>query len=61
MAKSRITCTHSTIGYPEDQRLTLKSLGLNKINQSVVKEDSQSLRGMIVKVRHLVTIEEASQ
>jgi large subunit ribosomal protein L30 len=61
MAKLRITCTHSSIGYPEDQRLTLKSLGLNKINQSVVKEDSQSLRGMIVKVRHLVTIEEASQ
>ncbi|MDD5122076.1 MAG: 50S ribosomal protein L30 [Dehalococcoidales bacterium] len=49
------------MGYPEDQRLTLKSLGLNKLNQSVVKDDSQSLRGMIIKVRHLVTIEEASQ
>jgi large subunit ribosomal protein L30 len=59
MAKLRITCTHSPIGYSEDQRLTLKSLGLNRINQSVVKEDSQSVRGMILKVRHLVTIEEA--
>ena len=61
MAKLRITCCRSPIGYPEDQRLTLKSLGLNKISQSVVKEDSRSLRGMIIKVRHLVTVEEASQ
>ncbi|MDD2471358.1 MAG: 50S ribosomal protein L30 [Dehalococcoidales bacterium] len=61
MAKLRITCIHSPIGYPEDQRLTLKSMGLKKLHQSVVKEDSQSLRGMIIKVRHLVTIEEASQ
>jgi large subunit ribosomal protein L30 len=36
-------------------------MGLKKLHQSVVKEDSQSLRGMIIKVRHLVTIEEASQ
>ncbi len=61
MAKLRISCSRSPIGYPEDQRLTLKSLGLNKLNQSVVREDSGSLRGMILKVRHLVTIEEASQ
>jgi large subunit ribosomal protein L30 len=61
MAKLRITCTHSPIGYREDQRATLKSLGLNKMNQSVVKEDSPSLRGMILKVRHLVTIEEVSK
>lgn len=61
MAKLKITCTRSPIGCPEDQRLTLKSLGLGKLNQSVIKDDSQSLRGMIIKVRHLVTIEEASQ
>jgi len=61
MAKLRITCTRSPIGYPEDQRLTMKSLGLTKLQQSVVQEDSPSLRGMILKVRHLVTIEEASQ
>ncbi len=60
MAKLRITCTHSPIGCSQDQRLTLKSMGLRKLNQSVVREDSKSLRGMILKVRHLVTIEEAS-
>jgi len=59
MAKLRITCTGSPIGYPKDQRLTLKSLGLNKLNQSVIREDSPALRGMILKVRHLLTIEEA--
>ncbi len=61
MTKLLITCSRSPIGYPEDQRLTLKSLGLNKLHQSVIREDSGSLRGMILKVRHLVTIEEASQ
>ncbi len=61
MAKLRITCCKSPIGYPEDQRLTLKSLGLRRLNQSVVREDSRPLRGMIVKVRHLVTVEEAGK
>jgi large subunit ribosomal protein L30 len=60
MAKLKITCSRSPIGYPQDQRLTLKSLGLTRLNQSVVKNDSRSLRGMIVKIRHLVTIEEAN-
>jgi len=60
MAKLRITCSKSPIGYPQDQRSTLKSMGLRKLHQSVVKEDSESLRGMIIKVRHLVSIEEAS-
>ena len=41
------------------QRETLKSLGLRKIRQSVVREDSASVRGMIAKVAHLVTVEEA--
>jgi len=60
MAKLRITCSKSPIGYPDDQRATLKSMGLRKLHQTVVKDDSESLRGMIIKVRHLVTIEEAS-
>lgn len=59
MAKLRITCTRSPIGCPQDQRLTLKSMGIKKLNESVIQEDSPSLRGMIIKVRHLVTIEEA--
>lgn len=59
MAKIRVTQIKSGIGYPEDQKKTLKSLGLRRIRQSVVHEDSGSLRGMIGKVRHLVMIEEA--
>ncbi len=60
MTNLRITLVKSGIGYAEDQKRTLKSLGLKKMNQSVVKEDSDSLRGMILKVRHLVNVEEAS-
>ena len=59
MAKIRVTQVKSGIGHPEDQKKTLKSLGLRRIRHSVVHEDSASLRGMINKVRHLVTIEEA--
>ena len=47
------------IGGTRRQRETLKSLGLRKIRQSVVREDNASVRGMIAKVTHLVTVEEA--
>ena len=60
MTKLRITWVKSSIGYAEDQRRTLKALGFNRLNQSVVHGDSASIRGMIVKVRHLVEIEEES-
>jgi len=55
----RITLVKSGIGYAADQKKTLKALGLKRMNHSVVKEDSNSLRGMILKVRHLVNVEEA--
>ncbi|NLB51740.1 MAG: 50S ribosomal protein L30 [Syntrophomonadaceae bacterium] len=59
MAKQlKITWTKSFIGYPETQRKTIKSLGLHKLHQSVVKDDSEQLRGQINKVSHLVTVEE---
>jgi large subunit ribosomal protein L30 len=54
----KITWTKSFIGYPETQRKTIKSLGLRKLNQSVIKEDSQQLRGQINKISHLVAVEE---
>jgi large subunit ribosomal protein L30 len=60
VANLRITWIKSGIGYAEDQRKTLKALGLKRLNQSIVHEDSPSLRGMIIKVRHLVKVEEAS-
>lgn len=55
----KVTQIRSGIGGTRRQRETLKSLGLRKIRQSVVREDSASVRGMIVKVAHLVTVEEA--
>ena len=60
MAKLKVTWIKSDIGYAEDQKRTIQSLGLRKLNQSVVHEDSVSLRGMVVKVRHLVKVEESS-
>jgi len=55
----RVTQVRSGIGGTRRQRETLKSLGLRKIRQSVVREDNASVRGMIARVAHLVTVEEA--
>ncbi|MEN8613771.1 50S ribosomal protein L30 [Dehalogenimonas sp. THU2] len=59
MAKLAITLVKSSIGYKADQKATLESLGLKKIRQTVVQEDNQAIRGMIIKVRHLVEVAEA--
>ena len=59
MAKLKVTLVKSGIGYKEDQKATLRSLGFHRLNQSVVHEDSMAIRGMIQKVRHLVKVEEA--
>ena len=61
MTKLRITWIKSSIGYNESQKRTLVTLGFHRLNQSVVRDDSMSLRGMINKVRHLVKVEEASE
>ncbi len=58
MSKLRITWIKSGIGYEESQKRTLSSLGFHRLNQSVVHEDTNSVRGMINKVRHLVKVEE---
>jgi len=58
MSKIRITWIKSAIGYEERQRKTLATLGFHRLNQSVVFEDSNSVRGMINRVRHLVKVEE---
>ena len=60
MAKLSVTWVKSDIGYAEDQRRTIKALGLHRLNQSVTHEDSASVRGMINKVRHLVKVEVAN-
>lgn len=58
MAKIRITWTKSAIGYSKDQKATVRALGLKRLHQQVEQEDSRDIRGMVNKVRHLVTVEE---
>ena len=57
----KVTQTGSPIGRTVDQRDTLKGLGLNKRHRSSVLEDTPSVRGMINKVRHLVSIDEEAR
>lgn len=59
MAKLKITLVRSLIGHPEDQKVTVRAIGLTKTNHSVVKEDTPQIRGMINKVAHLLKVEEA--
>ena len=61
MAKLRITWNKSAIGYAKEQRVTLKTLGFHRLNQTVVHNDSREIRGMVQKVRHLVRVEKASE
>lgn len=56
--KLAITLTRSVIGRPQDQRETVKALGLRKVNQTVEQQDNPAIRGMINKVAHLITVKE---
>lgn len=58
MAKIKIKQTRSRIGSPIDQKRTLDALGLTKMNKIVEHDDVPTIRGMITKVQHLVTIVE---
>ena len=58
MAKIKITQVKSGIDRPERQKLTLKALGLNKMNASKEVEATPQILGMITKVSHLVQVEE---
>ncbi|NRB62122.1 MAG: 50S ribosomal protein L30 [Saprospiraceae bacterium] len=59
MAKVKITQVKSQIDRPQKQKDTLRAIGLRKVNQSVVKEVTPQLEGMIKKVDHLIKVEEA--
>ena len=58
---SKVTQVGAAIGSKQNQRETLRSLGLRKIRQSVDREDTPQVRGMIHTVRHLVAVEEVEQ
>ncbi len=58
MAQVKVTQVKSSIGAKHNQRESLRTLGLRKIRQSVVRDDSPQVRGLIHTVRHLVAVEE---
>jgi large subunit ribosomal protein L30 len=58
MAQLKVTQTKSVIGGKQNQRETLRTLGLRRIGQSVVRQDKPEVRGMITTVAHLVSVEE---
>ena len=58
MAKLLITWERSGINQKEDQKRTVRALGLRKLGQTVEHADNRTIRGMITKVRHLVVVRE---
>lgn len=54
----RVTLVRSPIGYPKDQKATVRALGLRRLHQTVEHADTPAIRGMIQKVIHLVRVEE---
>ena len=58
MGRLKVRQTRSGIGRKQNQRQTLRSLGLKRIGDVVVKEDRPEIRGMVHAVRHLVVVEE---
>jgi large subunit ribosomal protein L30 len=58
MAKLKVILKKSPISQKQNQQLTAKSLGLRRMHQTVVVEDSRTVRGMIHTIRHLVEVEE---
>lgn len=53
-----ITWKHSAIGRPQEQRNTIKAIGLKKLHQTVSRPDNPAMRGMIKAVEHLVEVKE---
>ncbi len=59
MSKIKLTQVRSIIDRPKKQKDTMKALGLRKMNQTVVKESSPQVLGMVNKVKHLLKVEDA--
>lgn len=60
MSRLRITLRRSVIGHPKDQKDTARVLGLTRINRTVVRPDTPSVRGMVRKLQHLLAVEEVA-
>lgn len=52
----RVTLVRSSIGFPKDQRATLRAIGLSRLHQTLELPDSPQLRGQIFKVKHLLEV-----
>lgn len=61
MAKLKVTLKKSPISQKANQQLTVKSMGLRRLHQTVELEDNRTTRGMILTVRHLVEVEETEE
>ncbi len=61
MSTLTVTWKRSQIGRAPDQRATLRGLGLRRLNQTVVLEDTPSIRGMVKKVMHLLEVQETGK
>ena len=59
-AKLKVTLVKSSIGRPEKHKRVLRSLGLRKLNKSKIYDNTPHIRGMIIKVNHLLKVEECS-
>ena len=59
--KLKITQVKSGIGYQENQKQTLRSLGLKRMHHTVIQEDRPEIRGMINAIPHLLKVEEVSE
>ncbi|GAB4567190.1 MAG: 50S ribosomal protein L30 [Anaerolineae bacterium] len=57
----KVTWVKSAIGYSRRQKATIRALGLRRLGDTVVHEDQPAVRGMIEKVKHLVTVEEVGE
>jgi large subunit ribosomal protein L30 len=61
MKSMRVTQIRSGIGFDQKQSLALRGLGLRRIGHTVAVEDTKSTRGLVLKVRHLVRVEEGGE
>jgi len=61
MATLRVKWVKSSIGYPKDQKATIRALGFRKLQQTVEHRDHPTVRGMVRKVSHLVRVEEIAE
>jgi large subunit ribosomal protein L30 len=61
MSPLKVTQVKSVIGSKQDHKRTVRALGLKRIRDSQVHEDTPQIRGMVHKVRHLVSVEEVQR